>query len=75
MITKAVQSSKFGDTSHPNGYQIRITRLRDLEAIGAVLKDGVQDLAGNIHFEIPDDKLDEFNSIVEGFKDDIRFCW
>lgn len=77
MIRVAVKSDDLGDRASKtkDGRSLRFSRLDQLTSLGAQLEESTQDENGNIFFLVPDAKLDEFNSIVDGFKDDIRFCW
>ena len=77
MIRVAVKSDDLGDRTSitKDGHSIRLSRLDQLTNLGAQLEESTQDQNGNIFFLVPEDRIDEFNNLVDGFRNDIRFCW
>lgn len=70
-VKVSVQSDKFGKSVWRTGQtSSRLDNLRKVQVIGAEIDPttgGCQDVNGNVHFLVPEDKVTEFNQIVESF--------
>jgi hypothetical protein len=66
-----IQSSKFGKAEWEGGdNHTRITRLRQAQVLGAEIDPstgGAQDNEGIVYFLVPNDKIEDFKSLVNSW--------